>query len=178
MLLRLRRVGFSLALLIVLWLPSRLASPGYTRLDLVDLSTGRHLFTSVLPDGEPVQLTWTNSIFRQNFKEVFAARDGELVLIEVTVTDPNDPYQMPVRPVDVDDLYHVGGAFTAKGLEKPFHDVIYRIGEIGDPHLRVQGQVIGFKQEVGFGGRIHLTTRQPTFYERLLPEPLLRKLAR
>jgi hypothetical protein len=70
-----------------------------------------------------------------------------------------------VAPQDVDDLYQTGGAFSAKGLARPLHQVVYRVGEIGQPRLRVRDRVIEFKPLVGFGGRVVLTTNTPHMYE-------------
>jgi hypothetical protein len=70
-----------------------------------------------------------------------------------------------VRPSDVDDLYHTGGAFTAGGLSKPFRQIVYRVGEIGETRMRVRGTEVDFKQEVGFGGSIVLTAAVAKAFE-------------
>ena len=68
-------------------------------------------------------------------------------------------------PSDVDDLYQTGGPFTARGLGKPFHRVMYRVSEIGDPQMRIRDRVVAFKQEGGFGGGIILTAGTPKWHE-------------
>jgi hypothetical protein len=70
-----------------------------------------------------------------------------------------------VTPADGDDLYHTGGAFTARGLRKPFQQIVYRVGEIGDPRMRVRGRELAFKREVGFGGSLVLTVAVAKAYE-------------
>jgi hypothetical protein len=70
-----------------------------------------------------------------------------------------------VSPQDVDGLYHTGGAFSAKGLSRPLHKVVYRIGEIGQPKMRIRDRVIEFKPLVGFGGRVILATSTPHLYQ-------------
>jgi Domain of unknown function (DUF1850) len=154
-------------LLLIAWLPSRVPLRGMTRFILEDPQTGREIFSTLLEDGEAVTLTWRNSIFGQDVMEVFHASGGELVLNEVTFTDPDSDYQMPAAPEDVDDLYHTGGPFSARGLSRSFHRINFLIGEIGNPKFQVQGQVIELKKEVGFGGRVVLTARPANLYEYL-----------
>jgi len=64
-----------------------------------------------------------------------------------------------------------GGAFDARGLFRPFRRIVYRIGEIGDPKMRVQNKTVSFKQAAGFGGRLILTTTRPALYEILWFRP-------
>ena len=135
---------------------SQLSVPGYTRIILRDAGTGRTIHSAVLSDGEEIVMTWKNSLFGLRVTEVFHARKGRLVLTAVTFADPQGPAPPAVRPSDVDDLYHTGGAFTATGIEKPFERITHRVGEIGDPRVRVRGREIVFKREVGFGGRVLL----------------------
>jgi len=70
-----------------------------------------------------------------------------------------------VSPRDVDDLYHTGGAFDARGLSRPYQRIVYRIGEIGDPKLQLQNRTVSFKQAAGFGGRVVLTATRPALHE-------------
>jgi hypothetical protein len=46
-----------------------------------------------------------------------------------------------------------------QGLAKPFKQVVYRVGEIGDPKMKIRDRVVEFKQEVGFGGAVVLSVR-------------------
>ena len=55
------------------------------------------------------------------------------------------PGQPPVSPQDVGDLYHTGGPFSAKGLDRPFTQIVFRVGEIGNPKMRVRDRVVDFK---------------------------------
>jgi hypothetical protein len=153
------------ASLVALGLLSRIAPSGYTRIDLTEDGTGRDIFSVVVPDGERVTLTWRNSQFGLDVTEGFSARGGVLVQDQVTFSAPDGPPPPRVSPRDVDDLYHTGGAFDAQGLSRPFHRIVYRIGEIGDPKLHVQNKTVSFKQVVGFGGRLILTTTRPALYE-------------
>lgn len=164
-----RRPLFALltALLVVGGL-SCLPHPDYTRVDLVDLSTGRRLLSAVLREGEEATLTWMNSIFGLPVVEVFAAEAGALVLQEVTFADVRGVPPPMVTSADVEDLYHTGGAFMARGVRRPLRYVVFRVGEIGNPRLRVRSQVVDFKGEVGFGGRIAWTARKARLYEVLL----------
>ena len=150
--------------LIVLWLLSRPVS-GYTRLELTDPETGRKLASFVLGDDEPIVLTWRNSLWGLDVIEAFVARSGLLIQTEVAFAHPDGSPPPRVAPQDVDDLYQTGGAFSAKGLARPVHQVVYRVGEIGQPRLRVRDRVIEFKPLVGFGGRVVLTTNTPHMYE-------------
>ena len=151
-------------LLIALWLLSRPVS-GYTRLELTDPETGRKLASFVLRDDKLIVLTWRNSIWGLDVTEAFIAKSGLLIQTEVAFADPDGSPPPRVAPQDVDDLYQTGGAFSAKGLARPLHQVVYRVGEIGQPRLRVRDRVIGFKPLVGFGGRVVLTTNTPHMYE-------------
>ena len=144
---------------------SRIAPSGYTRIDLTEDGKGRDIFSAVVPDGERVTLTWRNSQFGLHVTEGFFARSGVLVQDQVTFSAPEGPPPPRVSPRDVDDLYHTGGAFDARGLARPFRRIVYRIGEIGDPKMQVQNKTVAFKQAAGFGGRLILTTTRPAIYE-------------
>jgi hypothetical protein len=151
--------------LVALWLLSRIAPSGYTRIDLTEDGTGKNVFSAVVPDGERVTLTWRNSQFGLDVTEGFFARSGVLVQDRVTFSAPDGPPPPRVSPRDVDDLYHTGGAFDARGLSRPFRRIVYRVGEIGDPKMQVRNRTVSFKQAAGFGGRLILTTSRPPLYE-------------
>jgi len=153
------------ASVLALGLLSRIAPPGYTRIDLTGEGRGRDIFSAVVPDGERVTLTWRNSQFGLRVTEGFFARSGVLVQDQVTFSAPDGSPPPRVSPRDVDDLYHTGGAFDARGLSRPYQRIIYRIGEIGDPKMQVQNRTVSFKQAAGFGGRVILTTTRPSLHE-------------
>lgn len=90
---------------------------------------------------------------------------GVLVQDRVTFAAPGGPPQPRVSPRDVADLYHTGGAFDARGLARPFSRIVYRIGEIGDPQIRVQDKTVALKAAAGFGGRMILTATRPALHE-------------
>ena len=144
-----------------------LAPPGRTWLELTDERTGRKIVSRLLPDGENVVLTWTNSLFRLPVTEVFVAGNGVLTLTRITFADPAGREPPRVRPADVDDLYHTGGPFKAEGLSRPVSRVVFRVGEIGRPAMKVGNRVVQFADEVGFGGAVLLTARPATFRERI-----------
>jgi hypothetical protein len=151
--------------LVALGLLSRIAPSGYTRIDLTEDGKGREIFSAVVPDGERVTLTWRNSQFGLDVTEGFFARGGVLVQDQVTFAAQDGSPPPRVSPRDVDDLYHTGGAFDARGLSRPYQRIVYRIGEIGDPKMQVQDKTLSFKQLAGFGGRLILTTTRPALYE-------------
>ena len=151
--------------LVSLWLASQLNAPGFTHLELTDAETGRMIFSEILSDGSPVTLTWRNSLFNLEVAEAFVVENGALVQTQVTFADPRGLPPPIVAPRDVDDLYHTGGAFSAQGMRRPFTRIAYRVGEIGNPKMTIGARVIAFKQEVGFGGGIVLTTRQVAVHE-------------
>jgi len=153
------------ASLLALGALSRTTPPGYTRIDLTEDGKGRDLLSIVVADGERVTLTWRNSQFGLHVTEVFFARSGELVQDQVTFAVPGGPPPPRVSPRDVDDLYHTGGAFDARGLSRPFRRIVYRVGEIGDPKMQVRNKTVAFKLAVGFAGRVILTTARPALYE-------------
>jgi hypothetical protein len=165
----LRRRGLIIAgiaaSLLILGMLSRFAPPGYTRIDLTEDGEGRGIFSAVVTDGERVTLTWRNSQFGLRVTEGFFARSGVLVQDRVTFSVPGGSPPPRVSPRDVDDLYHTGGAFDARGLSRAFQRIVYRVGEVGDPKLQVGKRTVSFKQAAGFGGRVVLTTARPAFYE-------------
>lgn len=154
-----RRAIFSLAgLLLLLAFVSQIELPGYTQFDLADPDANALIFSAALRDGEPVVLTWRNSIFDLDVTEEFTATNGMLVQHAVTFADPRGAPPMVARPQDLADLYHTGGPFTVRGIAKPFTRITYRIGEIGNPQFHICEQVIALQPRVGFGGRVVLTT--------------------
>jgi hypothetical protein len=153
------------ASLLALGLLSRTAPGGYTRIDLAEGAGGRILFSDLVADGERVTLSWRNSQFGLLVTEVFIGRNGLLVQDQVTFFHPDGTRPPRVSPRDVEDLYHTGGAFDARGLSRPFHRIVYRIGEIGDPKLRFRDRTVALKQAAGFGGRVVLTATRPAFHE-------------
>lgn len=159
------------ASLLALGLLSLITPPGYTRIDLTEDGKGRKIFSAVVPNGERVTLTWRNSQFGLRVTEGFFARSGVLVQDQVTFSAPDGSSPPRVSPRDVDDLYHTGGAFDARGFSRPYQRIVYRIGEIGDPKLQVQNRTVSFKQAVGFGGRVVLTTTRPALHEILWLRP-------
>ena len=162
-----KRLG--LVLLIVLASLSQIPAEGYTRIDLTDGETGRKLFSSMLRDGEQLVMSWLNSLFRLPVTEVFLVQQGVLILDEVTFADHRGVPPPEVAPEDVDDLYQTGGPFTAHGLGKSFRRVTYRVGEIGNPTMRIKDREVAFKREVGFGGVVILTAVAPTWLEVFCP---------
>ena len=144
---------------------SQFTPSGYTRIDLMEEGSRRKILSVVAPDGEPVTLTWRNSQFGLKVTEVFYARGGLIIQDQVTFSDPGGPPPLHVSAQDVDDLYHTGGAFDARGLSRPFSRIVYRIGEIGDPHIQVKNRTAALKKAAGFGGRVILTTARPKLYE-------------
>jgi hypothetical protein len=154
----------SLALL-GLGLLSQVTLSDYTRIELTEEGRGGKILFVVAPDGEPMTLTWRNSQFGLHVTEGFFARDGVLIQDQVTFSDPDGSPPPRVSAHDVDDLYHTGGAFDARGLSRPFSRIVYRIGEIGDPRIHVKNRTAPLKKAAGFGGRVILTTSRPKLYE-------------
>jgi len=143
----------ALLLVFAVWRPA-VVQAGPFRLELTDAQTGKTLLSRALDDGEQAVLTWTNSLFGLLVTEVFVVRAGRLELDSVTFAHPAGGEPPRVRPEDLDDLYHTGGAFRAEGLSRPVRRVVFRVGEIGNPVLRVGDQVVRFLEAVGFGGAI------------------------
>ena len=144
------------------WIP---APAGRTWLTLTDAGTGRPIACRLLPAGEQVILTWKNSLFGLMVTEVFVADGARLRLSEITYADPTGREPPHVRPADVDDLYHTGGPFKATGLARPISRVVFRVGEIGNPVMRIGPRLVSFAREVGFGGGVLLMARRPSLYE-------------
>jgi hypothetical protein len=112
-------------------------------------------------------LTWTNSLFGLPVTEVFTAGQGILILTEITFSDPTGREPPQVGPADVADLYHTGGPFKAEGVSRPISRVVFRVGELGNPAIRIGSRVVEFAREVGFGGAVLLVTRKASLRERI-----------
>ena len=153
--------GAFLGLLLV----SQIIPSGYTRIDLLAEAGNRTILSDVVRDGEPVILTWRNSQFGLHVTEIFYARSGVLIQDQVTFSAPDGSPPPRVKACDVDDLYHTGGAFDARGLSRPFSRIVYRIGQIGDPKMRVKKKTAALKKEAGFGGRVILAASRPALHE-------------
>jgi hypothetical protein len=145
----------------------RLAPPESTWLELTDAGTGRRIVSQLLSDGDQVVLSWTNSLFALPVTELFVAGNGVLTLTAITFGDPSGREPPRVLPADVEDLYHTGGPFRAEGLSRPVGRVVFRVGEIGTPAMRIGRRVVSFANEVGFGGAVLLTTRKARLHERI-----------
>jgi hypothetical protein len=164
--LRRRALAACAILLPVLWLSGWVPAPaGHTWLELTDAETGRRIASQLLSDGERLVLTWRNSLFHLPVTEEFVAKDGILTLTEIVFADPTGREPPRVRPEDVDDLYHTGGPFRAEGLSRPFSRVVFRVGEIGQPTIKVGNHLVHLAREVGFGGAVLLVARRPSLYE-------------
>jgi hypothetical protein len=160
--------AFMAGTLLILWLLAETAIPWHTRLQLKDGETGRLLLSTLLRDGEQATLKWHNSLFDLDVTEVFVANSGALIQTEVTFADPRGLPPMKIPPEEVDDYYHTGGPFTTSGLQRRFSRIVYRVGEIGNPHFMAGKKRITLKHEVGFGGQVILSTTQPRLFD-LLP---------
>jgi hypothetical protein len=168
---RLRRLIIGLLLCAaaaVLGLALRMTPPGYTRIHVVAEGAENPLFSAVVPDGERLTLFWRNSQFGLDVTEEFFTRGGILVQDRAAFAIPGGPPPPRVAARDVDDLFHTGGPFDARGLSRPLTRIVYRIGEIGNPRLCVQKRTIAFKEEAGFGGRVILTAKRPSLFEILI----------
>ena len=148
-----------------LLLVSQISPSGYTRIDLMAEERGKIILSDVVRDGEPVILTWRNSQFGLHVTEIFYARSGILIQDRVTFSSPDGSPPPRVSASDVDDLYHTGGAFDARGLSRPFSRIVYRVGQIGDPKMQVKKKTAALKKEAGFGGRVILATSRPALHE-------------
>lgn len=128
-------------------------------LHLADGSTGREIALEPLWEGEEVVYTWRNSMFRLMVTEILVLRDGRLVLTEVTYADPRG-FEPPLSKVeDLDNLFQTGGPFRVTGISRPFTRLIFRVGEIGKPKLKIGEKVVELEREVGFGGTVVLTVK-------------------
>jgi len=143
---------------------SQFRPSGYTTIALAR-EDGTTILRVIAKDGERVTLTWRNSLFGLLVTEVFTAQSGFLVQDQVTFAPADGSVPPRVPAAAVDDLYHTGGAFDASGLARPFAQIVYRIGEVGDPKLEIKGRTIALQQEAGFGGRLVLAAGRPALYE-------------
>ena len=157
-------VVFFLVFLLVLWLLWGATRSGYTRLELTEAGTGKKILSALLRDDEQVVLTWKNSLFGLDVTEVFQAKSGTLLLTQVTFADPRGSEPPNVKPEDVNDFYQTGEPFRAEGLSRPFTRILFRVGEIGNPKLKIGKELVELAQQVGFGGAVLLLARKPRFF--------------
>ena len=166
LLLFLLALGFSIALVL------QYEPPGFTKIEFTNTDTGQVIFVDALRDGEPIILTWHNSIFDLDVTEEFTATNGMLVQHTVMFADPRGIPPMIARPEDLEDLYHTGGPFVVRGIAKSFTRITYRIGEIGNPQFHIHSRIIALKPIVGFGGRVTLSTRHARVIDFLRLTPI------
>ncbi len=140
-------------LILLLFLPV----PGHTLLYLKTQSPLGEAFF-VLKDGDLIKLTWKNSLFGQQVTESFVVEGGILWLEEVRFEDSG--YSMEANPQELADLYHTGGAFEVRGVHKPFSRIVFRVGAIGKPRLRIGDKELSLYDEAGFGGAVVLRVRK------------------
>lgn len=133
---------------------------GETMVQVTHGDTGKRISCIILKDGESIRLSWTNSLFRLSVTETYIANDGMLVQTSVTFADPSGKEPPLVMPEDVNDLYHTGGSFRSEGLSRPFQRIVFRIGEIGNPVLKIRDHSIAFAHEAGFGGTVILESKK------------------
>jgi len=143
----------------LMFTPLHTSWAGETLVQLTHGDTGKRISCTVLRDGETLILSWTNSLFRLLVTETYVAEGGMLVQTGVAFADPSGNEPPIVNPEDVDDLYHTGGPFKAEGLSRPLRRVVFRIGEIGNPVLKIRDHSIELAKEVGFGGSVILESR-------------------
>lgn len=139
---------------------------GDTIIHITHGDSGKRISCNVLKDGENLSLSWTNSLFGLFVTETYAAQDGKIVQTDVTFADPDGQEPPHVRPEDVEDLYHTGGSFRAEGLSRTFQRIVFRVGEIGNPVLKIRDNTIPLAKEVGFGGTIVLESRPHSLNEK------------
>jgi len=132
---------------------------GETLVQLTHGETGKRISCTVLRDGEALTLSWTNSLFRLLVTEIYEAKGGMIVQTGVAFANPNGKEPPLVKPEDVEDLYHTGGPFKADGLSQPFRRIVFRVGEIGNPVLKIRDHAIALAKEVGFGSSVILESR-------------------
>lgn len=135
-----------------------------SRLVVAEGTTGKTLLEARLEDGEPLFLSWRNSLFQLEVRERFFVERGKLVLTEVVFSTNSELPSNSVKEGDLEELYHTGGPFIARGLRKTFDRIEYRIGEIGRPRLTVKNRTLNLADAVGFGGQIRITI-QPLCFE-------------
>lgn len=148
--------------LIFLWIVSCATLSRKNQIRLIDETHRKKILEIVLEDGEEIFLYWRNSLFNLDVTEKFTVDQGTLVLKEVSFSNPSESSPPSVSQKDLEDLYQTGGLFSARGIQKRFTQIDFRIGEIGHPKLKIKGRILDLKELVGFGGKVRLTI-QKTF---------------
>ncbi|HOV89939.1 MAG TPA: hypothetical protein PKW07_04420 [Syntrophorhabdaceae bacterium] len=123
-------------------------------IQLSDLATGRVILSQLSTTEELITLTWNNSQFSLKVTEVYIVREGFIEQTAVTFHDPEGKEPPLIKPEEIGDFYHTGGPFRAEGISRRFKKVIFRIGDFGNPILKIAERSINLKKEVGFGGAV------------------------
>lgn len=130
------------------------ASEKANYIEITDLETGRKILSWSYASGELITLTWNNSQFGLRVTETYIINKGFIEQTGIAFHDPDGKEPPTIRPEEVSDFYHTGGPFKADGISRQFRKVVFRIGELGDPVLKIGNISIRLKEEVGFGGAV------------------------
>ncbi|HOP86338.1 MAG TPA: hypothetical protein PKZ54_07680 [Syntrophorhabdaceae bacterium] len=117
-----------------------------------DKDTGRIISSEVTKLGETIILTWRNSLFNLEVTETYTIGD---TFFEQTGVIFHDPYGKPepvIKAEEIDDFYHTGGPFKVANMSRAFKKIVFRIGEVGNPVIKLKGKDINLTSQVGFGG--------------------------
>lgn len=120
--------------------------------------TGKVIWSETVKSGEKFILTWKNSLFNVDVTETYIIKDAFFEQTGVIFHDPEGKQAPTIRPEEVGDFYHTGGAFKAENMSRAFKSIVFRIGEIGNPIIKIKGKDINLKSHVGFGGAIVIET--------------------
>jgi len=130
-----------------------------------DKDTGRIIFSELIKPGENITLTWRNSLFNLEVTETYIIRDTFFEQTGVTFHDPYGKPEPLIRAEEVDDFYHTGGPFKVAKMSRPFKSIVFRIGEVGNPVIRLKGKDINLKSQVGFGGVVIVEVKSPSVFK-------------
>ena len=126
-----------------------------------DKETGRIILSETVKSGDILTLRWKNSLFLLDVTETYTIRDTFFEQTGIIFHDPDGKDEPVISACDVDDVYHTGGPFKAVGLSRPFKGIVFRIGEIGNPVIRLKERDIDLKSKVGFGNAVILEIKNP-----------------
>ncbi len=72
---------------------------------------------------------------------------------------------MQLKAEEVDEFYKTGGPFTAKGLDRRFTQVAYRMREFDNLKISIGNRVVDFRSEVGIGSAVVLAAAKASWGE-------------
>lgn len=121
---------------------------------ITNRETGEIVYTQSLKPGDVITLTWKNSLYNLDVTETYVVRSYFFEQVSIEFNDPNRMDVPEVKPAEVEDYYHTGDPFKVNNISRPFEKIVFLIGDIGNPKIKIKENIIDLKKKAGFGSSI------------------------